>query len=303
MKGLQITVVPVALRPSDANDSAPPLQVSTLRPGGRWLSRPVTDPLTVLQDARQMLEDAVHPDLDVEGRLENVGVDYTSGAPHLLLTAVLPIAAAELDDSPANWDLLTPWLGEGATRASLLRLDPIRAAIAHYWRRELMQSTAAFDFLPRYFPAYQARSVYSSVWGENQADGNFQRWLSGARGAMGQPVCREVPDAEVRREAQTAFAERLAAATPGLAAATVTEQWDSRIIGTSLAVAALAGAKLIPAAALTGALVGAAIGWQRSRGAGRPPTWYTRTISRRADLSTWYPARPPAINRPPTYVQ
>lgn len=140
------------------------------------------------------------------------------------------------------------------------------------------------------------------MWGENQADGNFQRWLSGARVATGQPACREVPAAEVRRETQPALAECLAATTPGLATATVAGQSDPRIIGTSRDVPALAGARLVPAAALTGARVGAAVGWQRSRGAGRPPTWYTRTMSRRADLSTWYPARPPAINRPLTFV-
>lgn len=305
MSSLRVTITPVALRPPAEEPQSAQLRVSTLRPGGEWLSTAVSDPGSALRAAREMLDEAVHPDARLAAHLENVGVDYTSGEPHLLLTSVLPIAAAELDNSPDDWPLLTPWVGDAppAERVRLLRLDPVQAAMIAYWRQQLVATTAVFDFLPQFFTLYQARSVYSSVWGERQPDGNFQRWLLSAEGTKTGRVCREVEEEEARLATQTEFAERLAEAATGISPAMVKEQWDPKIIGTSSAVAGLAGLSAwIPAAYVIGAVVGATISYQRTKGTGRPPRWYSRTIHRRADLKTWYPVRPPATRRPPVFV-
>lgn len=276
-----------------------------LRPGGEWLSTAVSDPSTALGVARRMLEAAVHPEVRAALQLENAGVDYASGMPNLLLTAVLPIAAAELDITATDWPLLTPWVGDDPPheRVRLLRLEPVHAAIVSYWRGQLAQTTAALDFLPRYFTMYQARSVYASVWGEAQPDGNFQRWLGSAEDANQIKVCREVEDEEARVETQTEFARKLAATTAGISGAMVKQQWDPKVIGTSSRVAGLGGlAALIPAAQVVGALVGATIGYQRAKSTGRPPRWYRRMVDKRIDLKTWYPVRPPATIRPPIIV-
>lgn len=116
-------------------------------------------------------------------------------------------------------------------------------------------------------------------------------------------VCREVEDEEARLATQTAFAQRLANAGAGVSPAMIREQWDPKIIGTSGTVAALAGvAAWVPAAFGVGALVGATIGYQRAKSAGRPPRWYSRTIITRTDFRSWYPVRPPATKRPPIFV-
>lgn len=105
MASLRITVVPVALRPPVEEPQSAQLRVSTLRPSGEWLSSTVSDPGQALEAARRMLDEAVHPDVRAGVHLENAGVDFSSGAPELLLTAVLPIAAAELDDTAEDWPM------------------------------------------------------------------------------------------------------------------------------------------------------------------------------------------------------
>ena len=306
MMSLRVTVAPVALRPIAEDSESAQLRVSTLRPGGVWLSTKVSDPTTALEAARRMLEDAVRPEVRAALHLENAGVEYASGPPNLLLTAALPIAAAELDNTADDWPLLTPWVGNEPPqeRLRLLRLEePVQAAMVAYWRGQLVQTTAALDFLPKYFTMYQARSVYASVWGEAQPDGNFQRWLGSAEDANKGKVCQEVEDEEARLETQAEFALALAAVTAGFSADMVKKQWDPRIIGTSSRVAGLAGiAPLIPAAQVVGAIVGATIGYQRAKSTGRPPRWYRRTVDKRIGLKTWYPVRPPATRPPPTFV-
>jgi len=304
MVDLRVTVVPVVLAPLADDAHSAQMGASMLRPAGEWLSSTVSDPSTALETSRRMLHDALHPEVRVTRGLENAGVDYASGSPNLLLTAVLPIAAAELDNTADNWPLLTPWVGDvPAERVRLLRLDPVQAAMIAYWRGQLVRTTAAFDFLPKYFTMFHARSVYSSVWGERQPDGNFQRWLLSAEGVETGKVCQEVEDDEARRETQTMFAQELAATAPGVSAAMVEQQWEPKIIGTSAGVAGLTGiAALLPAAQVVGALVGATIGYQRARSVGRPPRWYCRTSRNRTLLKTWYPVRPPATDSPPTVV-
>lgn len=305
MTSLQVTLAPVALRPSTPDSPLTQLRMSTLRPGGQWLSTTLSDPAQALHAAHQMLDGALQPEVRGTYRLENAGVDYASGAPNLLVTAALPISAAELDDSPEDWPLLTPWVGEGPERERhpLLRLESVQAAMIAYWREQLLHTTAALDFLPKYFTMFQARSVYASVWGERQPHGNFQRWLGSAEDVNAAKVIREVDDLEARLETQQKVAQGLGAVTPGISAATVIKQWDPKIIGSSAAVAGLAGvASLIPKAQVVGAIVGGTVGYQRAKSTGRPPRWYTRTDEQRVDLKSWYPVRPPATMHPPTFV-
>lgn len=309
MMKLRVTVVPVVLRPIDEDARTPQLAVSMLRPAGKWLATTVSDTAGALEAARRMLDDAVLDGVEAELpgekpalRLENAGVEYSFGEPNLLFSVVLPIAAAELSGQETDWSLLTPWVDDNSTCSQLRSLDPVRAAIIAYWRGQLLQTTAAFDFLPKYFPTSQVRSVYASVWGENQADGNFQRWLASARDVMGDEVCVGVIDEKVRQETQAAFAERLAGVGFGLTTATLAKAWDPKFVGLSAGVGALAGVGAMPAAVVAGAIVGSLVGWQRARGTGRPPTWYRRTNADRVDLKTWYPVRPPAAEGPSMFV-
>lgn len=301
MTSLRVTVVPVALRTYDVGDSGrPPLSLAYFKSGADWLGEAVPDAKNVIATARRLLNEAVPDELLPDGgeaadrfRLENSGVDYSSGAPNLLLTAALPIAAAEL--RAGYWNDLVPWGSSvGADRQSH-QIEAVQGAITSYWRDQLTRSTAALDFLPKYFPASQVRAVYESLWGGSQPDSNFQRWLTTARDADGALVCEEVMDSAVRDEAQAELAKHLSAGgvAAGMATATaVASAWDPKFVGTNGKVSALAGLAVIPAAVVAGALVGSFVSWQRSRVTGRPPSWYRRTIASRTDLKTLYAVRP-----------
>ena len=299
MSTLRVTVVPVALRAED-DSTRPTLSLSYFSSDTGWLSEAVTEPSEVAGIGQRLLSRAVPNELLTEHleaihtlRLENAGVDYSSGSPNLLLTAALPIAVTELRGDA--WTELVPW--PSSTRGSAQRavLDPVRVAIAGYWREQLMKTTAALDFLPKYFPASQVRAVYESLWGGSQAESNFQRWLTTARDTDGTAICEEVFDSSVREEAQAAFARNLTATgmTAGMTTANaIARAWDPKFVGTSGKVSALAGLAVIPAAVVAGALAGSLVSWQRSRVTGRPPAWYQRTVATRSGLKALYVVRP-----------
>lgn len=300
MSSLRVTVVPVALRADDDEPGRPSLSLAYFKLDADWLTETVSDASGVIAVASRLLSESVPEELLTDGRkaaeifrLENAGVDYSSGCPNLLLTAALPIAATELRSD--YWAELVPWGASGGNDQQAKALDPVRSAIALYWREQLTKSTAALDFLPKYFPASQVRAVYESLWGGSQPDGNFQRWLTTARDADGVAVCEEVVGSSVREEAQAAFAKNLstAGAAAGMTTATaVAGAWDPKFVGTSGKVSALAGLAVIPAAVVAGALVGSLVSWQRSRVTGRPPSWYRRTVATRTDLKALYAVRP-----------
>lgn len=270
-----------------------------LRPGRSWLSTTVQDSADVLDAALRVAREAVHPEVEPTA-LENAGVIYDKGAPNLLLGMVLPIAAVELSENTENWQALTPWVADDPTHGGLRRADPIQAAMISYWQEQLTRTTAVLDFLPKYFPAAQVRSVYASVWGVNASEGNFQRWLGSALDASGDKLCKEVSDDVVRQENQTEFTRRLAG--KGLPPTKVASLWDPKVVGLSASVAALAGIASLPVAAVAGALAGAAVGWQSTRGSGRPPTWYQRTKATRTALRAPYPVRPPVTRLTSTLI-
>lgn len=308
MPSFRVTVVPISLRANDDEPSSPPLSIASFKSDEHWLNETVSDGSNVIAAARQLLEQAVPMELLRDGRaaadifrLENAGVDYSSGRPDLLFTAALPIAATELRGE--YWTDLVPWGAPIETERKSRSFDPVTSAITSYWREQLTKSTAALDFLPKYFPASQVRAVYESLWGGSQSDGNFQRWLTTARDTNGVSICEEVVDSSVREEAQAEFALNLS--TPGMAAgittaAAVASAWDPKFVGTSGKVSALAGLAVMPAAVVAGALVGSLVSWQRSRITGRPPSWYRRTVATRTDLRGLYAARPavrvPSVN-------
>ncbi|MFG6445854.1 hypothetical protein ACFXQA_11355 [Microbacterium sp. P07] len=300
MTKISLTVVPVALRPSDIQGSLPPLCVSTLRPGGRWLSTILSDSADVVGTALRIVGEAVHSEVKLTA-LENAGVIYDSGVPNLLVCMVLPIAAVELSETTEDWQALTPWVANDPTHSGYRRADPVQAAMIAYWQEQLARTTAALDFLPKYFPAAQVRSVYASVWGANASEGNFQRWLGSALDAAGDKLCNEVSDDVVRRENQTEFTKRLAG--KGLPPTKVASLWDPKVVGLSASVVALAGIASLPVATVAGALTGAAIGWQTSRGSGRPPTWYQRARATRTALRATYPVRPPVTRWNSTLIE
>lgn len=302
MASIRVTVAPVAMRPLSEDPQSTQLRVSTLRPDGEWPSATVPDPGNALQVARELLEREVRPELRAALRLENVGVDYAAGVPNLMLTAVLPIAAAELRDAPQDWQLLTPWVDSDSKRMQLLSEDPVRAAMVVYWRGQLGRTSASLDFLPKHFTIAQVRSVYASVWGEVQAHGNFQRWLlDSARDVSDSPLLKKVGEEEVRQEVQSGLAVGLTAL--GMTLGGVRKAWgDSKIVGASASVVGARGLATLPAVALAGAIVGGTIAWQRAANTGRPPIWYTRRIDDRVDLKTSYPVRPPAPASVPTFL-
>lgn len=132
-------------------------------------------------------------------------------------------------------------------------------------------------------------SIAFRVWGSSRT----RRSASRAAGSI----------ARTPRPTAAPAPKSASATTAGVSAAMIKKHWDPKVVGASSGVAGLAGAAaLIPAAAVVGAVVGATVGFQRSRGTGRPPRWYSRAVSERTELKTWYPVRPPGANRPPTFV-
>jgi len=285
------------------------LSVSAFRSGSEWLTAKA-DPSEALDAARRLLNSAIPSEVESEERdvaanirLESAGVDYSSGTPNLLFTSVLPIAATELGGD--GWGELVDWVKSSENARPQAGADPVRAAISAYWRDQLVKTTAAFDFLPKYFPASQVRSVYASVWGESQVDSNFQRWLTTARDVNGEALCAEVTDAAVRDEAQAAFAKRLSQTGTAVGVATATSvarAWDPKFVGTSGKIGAMSGLAVIPAAVVAGAIVGSLVSWQSSRATGRPPSRYRRVVPERTSLRTWYPVRPDDATSAPTFV-
>lgn len=290
--------MPVGLRPN-AQASVAPLGVAVLMNDRGFVSASVDDLGTVVAQAQALLTSVLpqevtgDPELGPRGGgLESIGVDYSAGAPNLLFSAVVPIAASELSDDAAVWSPLA----SSRTGGDDAGMTPERTMLLRYWRDQLLRTTAAFDFLPQYFPASQVRAIYSSVWGEEQQDANFQRWLLTAQDIDAQRIVLEQDSESVRDRAQEAFSSRVSRPL-GAESSSIARGWDPKYVGISAGVAALgAGMGAIPAAAAAGAVVGSLVSWQRFRGAGRPPAWFSRRTPTRVELQTWYPARPKMVD-------
>ncbi|MDF8262710.1 NrtR DNA-binding winged helix domain-containing protein [Luteipulveratus flavus] len=221
------------------------------------------------------------------------------GTVRLIYTAYAPPTATLIDEHA------TPTLDpqrQGWIDLSRLAEGPTAAAIAHvrnYWRQELEETSAVFDFLPQYFTTAQARSIYESVWGTPQDPGNFHRWLH----RQNHGICTPSVDAEEvitkrDREAAPFLKQGSNDPIPGLGIAL-----PAGLVGSS-ATALTTVAALLPGVALGAAVVGGRVAYQASKQRGPQPQWYTRTAAKRVNLGTLYGPRPawlkPGEHRPPT---
>jgi hypothetical protein len=122
----------------------------------------------------------------------------------------------------------------------------------HNWRRELAEITAAFDYLPKYFPTSHARDIYGSIWGGLQDPGNFHPWLHKRNSG----VCVEVVTKEdVISERAEKVAESLASTTnASLVIGRMVGASVSSIAGRAGGLAALGATAGLAPAAIVGAV-------------------------------------------------
>lgn len=307
MASFKVAVVPVSLHPVEDTQ----LRVVTYRPGGRWLTRAVPDAPQTREVGRELLEQVLPDDPDFRGaRLECAGVDFSGEVPTVVLTAAVRMLPDLADprglegDTHPDWPLLVPWQ---AVAGAAEVVDDTRALLIAHWREQLERTTAAFDFLPRFFTTTQVRAIYSSVWGEAQNDGNFHRWLHPKPTI--QRICKRAPRDTVRFEVESRIAESLKSlndhmpavmgAAAGMAARRQAAQtFLGKAVGISPSrMGPLAGA--VPAVAAIGAVVGGAVAYQAARSAGKLPDWYERVDAERKPLSVWYVPKPArSVERP-----
>lgn len=311
MASLSVVVVPASLLPVGEAQ----LRVVTYRPGGAWLTRTVPDAAQTRDVARELLQQVLPEDPDFRStRLESAGVDFSGETPKIVLTAavrMLPELAdpQRLDgDTHPDWPLLAPWQPVGLAAEVI---DDTRALLIAHWREQLERTTAAFDFLPRYFTTAQVRAIYSSIWGEAQNDGNFHRWLHPKLNA--ERICKPAPAEMVRSEVETRLAAGLRTlsdlmptvmgAASGMAAS---RQAAAIFVDSAVGISprrmgpmALA----VPAVAAIGAVVGGAVAYQSGRSAGKQPVWYEREDAEREPLAVWYAPKPAKLVERPTFIE
>lgn len=221
-------------------------------------------------------------------------VTFFEGADHsirVVYTAAAPVAATMLDadrrpvTDPKNlgWQDLTALSAEAT--------DKVPWLVRNYWRQELEESTAVFDFLPKYFTTSQAREIYDCVWGSPQDPGNFHRWLH----KQNQGICREVTTkAEIisdrDQEAAQFVAKTGGAAAQPLLPVIGAALESAGMIGSSLYAVGLA--KVMPAVAAGAVVAGGRIAYQAAKQRGPQPQWYTRTSRKRINLAALYGPRP-----------
>lgn len=207
----------------------------------------------------------------------------------LLYTAVSSPAATTFDSEGAP-------LVDGSSDGWLTFGDPsvvgdmrqLIEKVRDYWRQLLEETTAVFDFLPRYFTTAQVRGVYESVWGEAQDAGNFHRWLHKQNG----DVCVGVEGDQVVEERDRVAAERLAeeGQTPQSPRLLATALPDGLVGSSALALSPLGVA--LPALSLAAGATGARVAFQAAKQRGPQPKWFTRTANERVRLDTLYGPRP-----------
>ncbi len=305
MAKLTVTVVPVSLLPFGKVQ----LRVTGCRPRGEWAVKGVSDPGDVLPTATSLLAEMVSDmDTGTESLLENVGVDYSGGMPNLVFTAVVPMAASVerapgvSDTTSDDWALMTPWGSRRDAAHQTDEIEPVRQMLIAHWRDQLEHTTAAFDFLPTYFTNYQVRAVYSSVWGERQAGGNFYRWLHSAQDVDGKRLCVEVASEKVQHDVVKSLAGLLRKHAPAAVASQIAQMWDPKMIGASSTLSALGGLSAVPVFAAMGATVGSKVAYQTAKSAGKPPAWYRRHNPKRLRLVSAYPVAPPFDITRPVFV-
>lgn len=303
MKKLKVAVFPVALVPSDEDQ----LQLMAFAPGGDFLRADVGERTSARECAQALLgSGGAALDLQRPASLEEVAFTATDSSVTLIYTAVLPLVdgTQEVASLPGGRDLgqwvpMTPWIGRGNPRKHE-NLPPEQAMVRNYWRRQLEETSAVLEFLPRYFTTYQVRAAYSSLWGEEQHVGAFHRWLH-EREEPKTPLVTQVDEEVVRNAAEDAFMRALKDSDLGpqmKTASTPFTPWGAvrgaRAPGVGLSAAAVAASGLgfLPMALFAGAVVGGRVAYQQKVSRGKKPLWFTRALPGRILIDDPYAPRP-----------
>ena len=153
--------------------------------------------------------------------------------------------------------------------------------VRDYWRSELAETTAVFDFLPKYFTTSQGREVYSSIWETPQDPGNFHRWLH----KQNDGICTQAAtNDEVLAEREEAMTQTVAkTANLNLLIAKVVVLGMSTLRG---------GAGLAPLVVLSAAAAAGSVLLSMKQQRGPEPLYYSRTSPSRVNLATTYGPRP-----------
>lgn len=300
-----VVVVPVALVPSEDDQ----LRMMAYVPDGRFLREQINEKESVEQCAEGVASSAT-ADLPVSSldsgtdgprttlRMEEVGFAATGSSVRLVFTTVLPLADLVGAASPSatrddlkDWMLLTPWVGRG-NMPDDADLPVEQVLVRNYWRRQLEETTAILEFLPRYFTTGQVRDAYSSLWGAEQHVGAFHRWLHD-RDDHKISLVKPANEDDVRKHVELAFAVALQRSELGPQIAPNTQQLSASS-GVGMSVAMVAGSALgfLPAALLAGAVVGGVVAYQQRTGRGKKPHWYESAQRERILIDDPYAPRP-----------
>lgn len=303
MVRVKVVVVPVALVPAPDDQ----FRVMAFVPGGSFLSATASGTGEVTERGADLLAQAcAEMGASAKPRMEEVAFLPEGDALQLIYTAVLPLLAwdervASHDAAPEGWVLLTPWVGRGNTRKREALPEP-QGLVRNYWRRQFEETSAVLDFLPKYFTTAQARAAYSSLWGEQQHEGAFHRWLHDRDPAAKTPLVTPVEERVVRRDAEETF-ERLleksalglqigASLAGGRAATGTLTKVAGPSVGLSGAAVAASALGFLPAAVVAGGIAGSIIAYQRKVTRGKKPLWYTRARQQRILIDDPYAPRP-----------
>ncbi|MDR2704044.1 MAG: hypothetical protein LBB58_06865 [Cellulomonadaceae bacterium] len=300
-----LIVAPVAVKPEQGQ-----LQVHLLRdPDGTLPTAPLRGDRSVLAQAQELLGQLGHKSIP-EVCFENVGAIYQDGEPYLVTTTVLPM----LVDNSVNSGALVPFASgsDSAKDKDFAEVsDPVQRQVIEYWRRQFIRTNAVLDFLPKYFTSNQVRALYSSLWGKEQSDGNFARWLRDVKGEDGTLIRADLHKdpkkarEQVRTEVRDDFAERVAQS--GIVnAEAIIKAWpseDKAPVGISASVHPLSEliTAIHPELSDIGAEVGAEVAYQDVK-KGSPPNWHTRGHNRRVLIEPCYSVPPKREYPTPTFI-
>jgi len=298
MPRVEVVLVPVALVPAEPDQ----LRLMAFRPSGTFLRDGVKAgedvPAAVLRLAERVPSTMGPP----TAAPESVAFLADGADVALVFSVPLPLAGAPAGNGgdperiAADWVLVTPWIGRGNVSRSV-GMSVEHELVRNYWRRQFEETSAALEFLPRYFTIAQVRAAYSSLWAEEQHIGAFYRWFGGDVLPDGRELIKDATDDVVRDEVQRVFTAELQASELGPQLARGTTGASAlgsagKSVGMSAAILGATGLGILPAAALAAGVAGAVVAFQRRPNRGKKPTWYRRRSTERVLLDDPYAPRP-----------
>lgn len=311
---VKVVVVPVGLVPTPRDS----LRMMAFAPHGEFVSAEARSPAT-LEACVQDLASSATAGLPTTSllQLEQVAFVPAGEGITLIYTTVVPLVAwheHETEVSAEDWVLLTPWVGRGQRRERE-SVSREHALVRNYWRRQLEETSAALDFLPKYFTTAQVRAAYDSLWAEEQHVGAFHRWLHDREVPTKTPLVAPADEDVVRRDAERAFESALKSSDLGPQMQTITPAAAAsagglasvaagHAVGLSSAMIARGALGFLPAALVAGGVAGSVVAYQRRVGRGKKPLWYTRAERRRILIDDPYAPRPrwlPTGEEPATF--